>query len=524
MHKELETEVAIIGGGVGGFAAALGAARLGKKVVLTEETDWIGGQFTSQAVPPDEHRWIEQFGCTQTYRQFRNQVRDYYRQHFPLTTEARLTYNLDPGNGSVSRLCADPRVYLSVMEEMLAPYVHSGLVTIITRCKATSVETDGDTVCSVTLSQCDSGITFTIKAPYFLDATECGDLLPMANVEYVTGAESQYDTGEPHAIDGDARPFDIQASTYVFAMDYVEGENHIIDKPADYDFWRNYKPDFWPARQLSFTAADPRTLQPIEYSLFPDTEKFSLYTYRRIIDQLNFVPGTFSTDITLVNWPQNDYWLAPIYDLPEEDVSKHLYQAKQLSLSLLYWMQTEAPRPDGKEGYPGLRLRPDVMGTTDGLAKYPYIRESRRMKAAFTVLEQHVSAEWRGDECAEPFLDTIGIGSYRIDLHPTTEGTNYIDVASLPFQIPLGALIPIRVNNLLPACKNIGTTHITNGCYRLHPVEWNIGESAGMLAAFCVEKGYQPREVWDDSTKLKDYQQLLTKQGVELFWPKLSAV
>ena len=37
---------------------------------------------------------------------------------------------------------------------------------------------------------------------------------------------------------------------------------------------------------------------------------------------------------------------------------------------------------------------------------------------------------------------------------------NYIDISSLPFQIPLGALIPERVENLLPACKNIGTTHI----------------------------------------------------------------
>ena len=55
-------------------------------------------------------------------------------------------------------------------------------------------------------------------------------------------------------------------------------------------------------------------------------------------------------------------------------------------------------------------------------------------------------------------------------LHPSTGGDNYIDISSLPFQIPLGALIPERVTNLLPACKNLGVTHITNGCYRLHPV------------------------------------------------------
>ena len=41
-----------------------GALRNGMRVVLTEETDWIGGQLTSQAVPPDEHPWIESFGRT----------------------------------------------------------------------------------------------------------------------------------------------------------------------------------------------------------------------------------------------------------------------------------------------------------------------------------------------------------------------------------------------------------------------------------------------------------------------------
>ena len=110
----------------------------------------------------------------------------------------------------------------------------------------------------------------------------------------------------------------------------------------------------------------------------------------------------------------------------------------------------------------------------------------------FTVTENHVGVEARaqapgkkpGEFTAEQFTDSVGIGSYRIDLHPSTGGDNYIDISSLPFQIPLGALIPSRVENLLPACKNIGTTHITNGCYRLHPVEWNIGEAVGELVGF----------------------------------------
>ena len=194
---------------------------------------------------------------------------------------------------------------------------------------------------------------------------------------------------------------------------------------------------------------------------------------------------------TLVNWPQIDYWLKPLLGVSEATKQAALRECRQLSYSFLYWMQTEAPRSDGKGyGYPGLRLRPDVVGTTDGLAKYVYVREARRILAEFTVLEEHVGLEQReGMDCAEQFDDSVGIGSYRIDLHPSTLPRTYIDISCYPFQIPLGSLIPQRIENLLPACKNLGVTHITNGCYRLHPVEWNIGEAAGALAAYLFGQG-----------------------------------
>ena len=123
---------------------------------------------------------------------------------------------------------------------------------------------------------------------------------------------------------------------------------------------------------------------------------------------------------------------------------------------------------------------------------------------------------------AAEFHDAVGVGSYRIDLHPSTGGDNYIDVSSLPFQIPLGALIPRRLENLLPACKNLGVTHITNGCFRLHPVEWNIGEAAGALAAFCLAKKEPPRQVRKDCKLLAEFQKRLEADGVELHWPRLS--
>ena len=193
-------------------------------------------------------------------------------------------------------------------------------------------------------------------------------------------------------------------------------------------------------------------------------------------------------------------------------------------------MQNAAQRPDGGQGWKGLRLRPDITGTEDGLAKYPYIRESRRIQAEFTVLEQHVGTEARSRQLgvpsdqltAEPFPDSVGVGSYRIDLHMSTGGDNYIDISSLPFQIPLGALIPQRVENLLPACKNLGVTHITNGCYRLHPVEWNIGEAAACLAARAIQLKTVPRRIRNDAKLLAEFQTTLQRQGIETAWPRLT--
>ncbi len=522
---ELKCDVAIIGGGLGGVAAALAAARHGCRVILTEETDWIGGQLTSQAVPPDEHPWVETHGVTRSYRQFREGVRAYYRDHYPLTDKARANKQLNPGDGNVSRLCHEPRVALAVLEAMLAPHVSSGRIEILREHVAMKADVHGDGVKAVTVRDLRSSRERVIQASYCLDATELGDLLPLTGTEFVTGFESAKETNEPHA-PAETQPANHQAFTYCFAVDYMPGEDHNIDKPAEYEFWRDYIPKMtppWPGKLLSLSMSDPVTLKERKVYFDPTLTAtgpgLNLFAYRRIANRKNFTEGTYPSDISLVNWPQNDYWLGNLAGVLPAEAEKHKARGKQLSLSLLYWMQTEAPRPDGGTGWMGLRLRKDIVGTDDGLAKYPYIRESRRIKAEFTVCEQHVAADARkksGETKAATFADSVGIGSYRIDLHPSTAGDNYIDVASLPFQIPLGGLLPVRVNNLLPACKNLGTTHITNGCYRLHPVEWNIGEAAGALAAWCVKNGKQPREV--RKLQLDAFQSLLRKDGVELGW------
>lgn len=518
-------DVFIAGAGTGGVAAALAACRMGRTVVMTEPTDWIGGQLTQQAVPPDEHQFIEFCGRTASYQKFRAGVRRYYQSHYPLTETARyskpFTQLLNPGNAGVGRLCHEPRVGLAVLEEMLAPYVAEGLLTVLLEHDVVSIAGDGDRLSSAAVRSRRDGSIREVCFSFALDATETGDLLPLSGAEYVTGSESAADTGEPHAAPV-RRPLNMQGVTACFAVDYLPGEDHTIERPESYGFWRSYRPDFWPSELLSWTYVNPVDRKPREFPLFAGPGGRSLWLYRRILDRLNFREGAFASDITLVNWPQNDYFLGPVFGLSEAENMANAGAAKQLSLSLLYWMQTEAPRLDGGCGYRGLRLRPDVVGTKDGLAKHLYIRESRRICAETTVREQDIAAACRpGAGLAAPFADSIGVGHYRIDLHPTTGGDHYLDLETLPFQIPLGCLLPVRMENLLAAGKNIGTTHITNGCYRLHPIEWNVGEAAGALAAFCLERKLPPRGVRHSPADLNDFQNLLRRSGIELQWPDL---
>ena len=532
-RKELKADLVIIGGGLGGCAAALSALSSGLRVIMTEETDWIGGQLTSQGVPPDEHRWIESFGCTRTYRKFRNAIRDYYRRHYPLTDNARDLKNLNPGSGSVSRLCHEPRVALACLESLLAPFEVNGQLTLLVQTKPIAAELVSDNIRSVEVFNMGTGHSLILNGSIFADATELGDLLPLANCEFVTGTEGKKQTGELHMPDR-VSPGNQQAFTMCFAVDHVVGAEHVIDKPKEYDFWSGYIPDLmpaWPGRLLDFSYTHPSSGASKQLGFNPKGPHkigvINLWTYRRILAQSNFNPGSGLRDISLINWPQNDYFLGNLVGVSDTERNRHIDRSKQLSLSLLYWLQTEAPKDDGGEGWAGLRLRKDVMGTNDGLAKYPYVRESRRIRAMTTIVEQDCGKENRalvvGEKesqvQAKRYHDSVGIGHYQIDLHPSTGGDNYIDFAALPFELPLGALIPQRVSNLIASCKNIGTTHITNGCYRLHPIEWNIGEVAGHLAATAIANSVQPKAIWENGKLLSSFRDFLHKIGVETSWP-----
>lgn len=508
----LNYDIAVIGGGLGGIAAAIAAARNGKKVFLSEETTWLGGQATTQGVPLDEHNYIEDYGRTELYNEYRKNIRKYYKQHYPLKDSQKENKYLNPGNSWVSVIGHEPIVSKMVLELMIHPYIISGMIDLYYKTKPISSIVENHTIKTVILDK--DGESIQVDANYFIDATEEGDLLPITNTEYVTGSEGFEETKELHQ-SPKKNPLDMQAITWCFAVSLEDEGDYTIEKPKLYEYFKNHRSDFWPGSQLSWTYSEPSTLKPIEGSMTKEENKVDLFTYRRILDRNNFKDGYLSGDVIMVNWPQNDYWLGPVIDVSDLERNHHLYRAKELSKSLLYWLQTEA---DGK-GYPNLKPRGDVLGTKDGFAMKPYIREARRIVPEFKILESHIGAKMRDDGKSEVFFDSIGIGYYHIDLHPSTGMTSYVDIENYPFQIPMGALIPIKTKNLIPASKNIGTSHITNGCYRVHPVEWNIGESAAMMASYSIDNNIGLKELRNTPKHLKKFQEMIIDQGIETEWP-----
>ncbi|KRV47937.1 hypothetical protein AQ490_05595 [Wenjunlia vitaminophila] len=515
----MDTDVLVVGAGLGGLAAALTAARFGHRVVLTDESDWPGGSLTAQAVPlSDDHR-IELDPVSPGYLDLRNRIRDYYRRNYPLRPQPYGDPLLDPGLSTTGHLSHEPTAALAVVRELLAPHQASGRITLLTEHRPVAAQVDGDRVEAVTLESPD-GTRRAVTARYVIDGTDLGDLLELAGVEHVTGAESVEETGEPHARPV-AAPRDQQAASWVAAIDIRPGEDHTIARPAGYArhragfSWAETDPATGSVREVPLFA---HALDEIPQWAAPPNDRWH---QRRVLARGQHVAGAFDSDITLVDWPQTACTALPLTGVDQAGRARAEQEARELTLSFLYWMQTEAPRHDGGQGYPELCPRPDVTGTHDGLAKRPHVREARRIRAEFTVLEHHLTAQSRtGTDGAEFFPDSAGVLRARLTLRPGTGGGTPLDLECLPFQLPLGALLPVRVDNLLPAGTNLGATHLSASVFAGHAGQWAVGEAAGTLVAYCLDHRVPPRAVRSTERHLAQFQARLTDAlDLSLDWP-----
>jgi hypothetical protein len=243
------------------------------------------------------------------------------------------------------------------------------------------------------------------------------------------------------------------------------------------------------------------------------------WRYRRIVAAHQWAAPR--EEVTLMNCAQNDYALHPLL---EGSISENhvLEGAKELSWCFLHWLRTEAPRMDANgqltgAGYPELGPAPDMTGTADGLAQQVYVRESRRMITETTLTQTDVVAR-DGAQQAARREDSVGCAWYNLDMHPTCMSGQGTNAPTRPFCLPLGSFVARHSVNLIPACKNIGVTHLANASTRTHPTEWLIGEVSAHLAAYCLRSRCRPRSVHEDPVRRREFQQLLEHAGIPLHW------
>ena len=376
--EELSCDVLVAGAGMGGVAAALTAAGRGHSVCLTDETDWVGGQATSGGVPAlDENRFIEFAGGTRSYYQFRNGIREAYRTNYRLTEAAARWENLNPGSCYVSPLCFEPRVGEAVLREMLK----NGKIELLPRTKVLMLSREGSRIEGALAWRFEKHAAIRIRTRFVLDATETGELLPLAKVAYVAGSEAKADTGEADAAEQPNRAC-VQSFTYPFAVERRDGEQHRIVLPPDYQaivkrqaftLQIDYPAELgWEGLvRYRMFGEDP----PVPNNMSPGP----FFPWRRLLAAANFVSGV-PHDIALMNWPRQDYATESIWIARRRSTARILQRRNRPR-----WLSSTGCRTISHEtngsgcGYPELMLRPDVMQTADGMSKYPYIRESRRI-------------------------------------------------------------------------------------------------------------------------------------------------
>lgn len=520
--------IAIIGGSTAAYTTALTALKLKLDVCLVQPQRMVGGQFTAQALPASDDGDLlrhqadlttlagEEFAISKSQRRFRQRQ----RQLQPVA--GRVVE--DPGGSWVCPLSTTPVVASTALNEPLMPYLKSGKLTLIPYAEPTSLllANENNSLRRVTGVVCQDTRTkhaFTVQAQVVVEATDLGELLEIAALPSRVGQEARSDTGEA-ILPEKARPECQQSFTFdVLVERTYPGQGVSVSAPKEYGrvTWLNvheFTGDFWVKKNNSWKKRD-----------FFDA--FGIFRYRRLkrrsLNQKTVLPG----DVAVINWgtsshPQrgqccgNDYRTGHLIGLSRSERQQQIKRARIRAQAYIHYLQVN--------GVPDLKPRGDLTWTKDGIALEPYIREARRGIALTTIRHEDVAASFFPNQArARAFNDTLGIGQYHyLDLHGNlVEGhvsPRGKDVIALPFTLPATSLVPVDTDGLVLSAKSIGTTHITNAAYRMHPVEWAIGEASGFLAAFSVWTGKQPREIVGDESLLRKLQGFVTRSGIPIVW------
>lgn len=538
---QLSVPILIVGGSTAAYSAALAALQSGAKVCWVQPQLVLGGQYTAQALSASDDAPLttpkslipsanqdpqqldngELFSLSRTQRELRDRMRTLQ------PVEGQPLYN--PGGGWVSHFAVTPVAAAIAFNQGVEPYLTSGQLTLIPLADPIQVlveEPSGEyrRVRGVLFQDRETGAQFTVMGKVVIEATDLGDVLELGGIESRVGQESRSETGEA-ILPEEPRPLCQQAFTFCAVVARTQDRAQEIPAPLGYgaEPWLDpaeFTDTFWVKSQGQWQGR----------SFFDPS---GIFRYRRLLRVREDAqsPQSHLGDVSVMNWgtspldPENrpnaplgcgnDYRFGALTGVSRAERDRHIQQGRDRAQAYLHFLQTRNR---------DLVARGDLTWTVDGIALEPYIREARRGVALTTIRHEDVSTQFfPGAARARSFSDSVGIGQYHyLDFHPSLE-PGHVDLGtagnrSLPFTIPLGALIPLRTDGLILSAKSIGTTHITNSAYRMHPIEWAIGEAGGYLAAFALREGVALREVAKETRLLRKFQGELARQGVPLFW------
>lgn len=590
-NETVTCDILVVGGGLAGVAAAYEALYSGKTVCLTELTDWVGGQLSSQGTAALDETVAQRSRSLfpRGYLDFRNAL----LSHIPQPK---------PGNCWVSEICFLPKMGHTLLMEMLDKAEKQGKGTLhffpntVVKSLQVVSQGSGTRIQGVRAIQHQSApgapplntlpLSQTLEDSYqeqdsprlrktiieltpppqgqwmVIEATETGELLALADLPYQVGIDP-ISYQNPSSSSQKADPYCTQAFTYTFAMEATAQPEPTVPP----SFYPQYEPFY--------------SYDKLRYAKTPEL----VFTYRRIYSTQKQAKDVevATGDISMQNWGGgNDYGPGTSFDnflYTRQQLAEQgqlalngwkgglrvgsLKAGEEMALSYFYWLvagTTDSKLdPSLKKPWPNLRFLKGLdspMGTAHGLSKFPYIRESRRLigrysyayPKGFTIHETDISRKdyrqpyYRENLTSDDyrnlmtamsglkaidvitgeipleqvklrsrarlFPDSVGIGHYPIDFHPcmtehppekpgNTErmGERQGAERTYPYQIPLRAMIPPRMDNLIVTGKNIATSHISAATYRVHGFEWSAGAAAGTTAAFALEQNILPYQL-----------------------------
>jgi hypothetical protein len=421
----IECEALIVGGGLAGAATAYEALKSGRTVCMTEITDWVGGQISSQGTSAldEASRQRSLLFYAAGYKELRSRIEQHYNR-------------LNPGDCWVSASCFLPADAHEILMAMLKDAEREGRGTLkwfpSTVVKSVELSPDGRQIegaiaiqhspapgapplntepLSATLEDAyryedSERFTKTIlqfaplipdeanRGPadwYVVDATETGELIALTDVPYRLGLDPR-SVLNPSSASEAGDPYCTQGFTYTFAMEQTEEpqpqvmpEFYPIYEPyysyedegkADFDFVFTYRRIWSPIlrdrpryARMGIGAPQPGDISMQNWTWGND--------YRPGTSQDNLIYTR--EQLQALGQLEPDGWLGGL----RVDT---LRRGEENALGFYYWLvegTTDSQLGAGvKRPYPNHRFLSGLdapMGTEHGLSKYPYMREGRRI-------------------------------------------------------------------------------------------------------------------------------------------------